>query len=144
MAHCSGSPQKIRRCESCFINIFDDTEHICLPPNQRVSGLSTGVYVASPVTLFDFEAYGEMYHLNANNKNFELVGEKLLTPSTDGLILFEKNEGFVTARYKAASFKRLSFFVATRSSTSCVWSFVLTHLHGTAYNFINWIRSSCY
>lgn len=120
MTHNSGLPKKIRRCQLCFLNIFDDAEHTCLPPEKIVSGLSTGVYVAAPLKLFEFEVYGEMYHLNANNDNFESVrdGEKLLSPSTDGLMLFKRTEGLIAASYEAASFKRFSFFVATPSNTS--------------------------
>lgn len=121
MENIIATPQTIRRCEICLMNIFDDLEHTCFAPNQRVSWLRTGVYVTAPLPLFEMEFNGDIYHLNAFTEKFEKIfdGKVLLSPSTDGLIKFQRDGNRSVASYASGSFKRFRIVVAMYSENSC-------------------------
>lgn len=121
MENIIATPQTIRRCEICLMSIFDDLEHTCFAPNQRVSWLRTGVYVTAPLPLFEMEFNGDIYHLNAFTEKFEKIfdGKVLLSPSTDGLIKFQRDGNRSVASYASGSFKRFRIVVAMYSENSC-------------------------
>lgn len=121
MADINGTPQKIRRCNLCFVNIFDNLEHTCVVSNERVSWFRTNTYAATPWSLFELEYNCDMYYLNTNIGRFEKIfdGQTLLSASTDGLICFKKKDDSYIASYAACSFKRFSIIVATCSGNHC-------------------------
>lgn len=107
-----GSPVNIRRCDHCYVNILDDTNHTCLP--HQITAIKKWVYVKQLHKMFTFKIDGEMFYLNSRNGRFELISDnqKLLSPATDGLISFEKKVDTFVASYSASTFKRFAIVFA--------------------------------
>lgn len=138
MSNINALPQKVHRCSSCFMNIFDDSEHICFAQNPKASWLRTGVYGATPFRLFATEINGKMSHLNADTQKFDPIfdGMVLLSPPTDGLVRFKQNGNFSTASYAAASLKRFSIIIATNTDVNChlLFRIMISANHGLEFS----------
>lgn len=139
MANIILQPQTISRCESCSMNIFNESEHTCHAVYPKVSWLRTGVYATMPLPLFDIEFIGEMYHHNKNTEKFEMIFDDklLLSPSTDGLISFRRNSNMSIASYASGCFKRFSVIIATFSENSCR---LLFRVETSARHGLQWFK----
>lgn len=101
-------PQRIRRCEKCFINIFDEREHLCF--HHFVTAIRPRVYVKHSLKMFDFKMAGTIYTLDLLKGRFKAVGKstKFMSPATDGILSFEITGDLVDASYEASAFKCFS------------------------------------
>lgn len=111
-------PQKLQRCQLCFANIFDDTEHICAM--EMVSFLRTKVYAEPALPIFKLGFIGDLSHLDQTTGKFEKIYEHmiLMSASTDGLIKCEESGKWNAITYMATSLKRFTVLVATLSDTN--------------------------
>lgn len=113
-------PMVIRRCEKCFSNIFDDSEHAC---SQCIAGsLRTFVFATAPLPLLEIKSDGDMLHLCHVTNKMRLVsdGHQFLIPSADGMITIKREGVGYVATYAAASFKRFGIIIAAYSGAFSV------------------------
>lgn len=121
MESTSENIQKVERCNFCFANIYNDSDHICDPDGIKASyRRAGGVYANAPYPLFDVWS-ADLYYLNPIGGTFEMVchGQQLLSPATDGIISFKKGENLCVATYEATSLKKCAIIFAAIKDDQC-------------------------
>lgn len=130
-------PMVVRRCETCYMHVFNDEEHTCNA--TKVASLRTFVYATAPLPLLDIESSGTLFQIYSSTRKFQLAidGQKMLIPSTDGMVTIKKNDFGIVATYSAASFKRVGIIIAEHSGAfgilSLLFRIEITAHHGLKF-----------
>lgn len=132
--------RKVARCDTCFLNILNDSEHICNPESVIVSSFRTNVYSKPLYRLFNVQS-DDLYFLDSINRKFEKIGhgDQLLSPATNGIMTFDEDDSAVVATYSACKLQEFSiiFVAMDRNDYQMFFRVVVTANNGLVFHMMD-------